>query len=379
MNHIKAIIAFFILIFISLSSFASVYTVKGIEVKSTGQNATEARDNALLKGEREAFYKLLTNNTPDFLHHALPKITDEEISSLVVGLEVENEKITANTYRATISISFNPDYTRKIITDSGLTYIEAKKEPIIVIPGYSENSIIDVTRPNNLWQQAWNKAKDNSDFINFIFVKDPLEIDFENPDYEHGLPENEQSQVNSLLDKYNSDKIIIAKANFIPESTAPIFVKLVFVSKNSIDQTSKSFSLATGEELPAKLESIALDLVEKMNSKWKKNQGDRKSAKLKINVNIPISGLSQWNLMYRQLSKLSFIEKIDINKISTKQADLDLHFQTSYQDFINSLAQEGLYIENENERLELKRYTKAPPVQNNQQDKEYEQINGFEG
>lgn len=75
-----------------------------VQVDATGASGTEAKAQALAKGEQEAFRKILSEM---FQGQEAPAYDASQVSALVDSFSVSDEKIASNRYRATVSYQFN--------------------------------------------------------------------------------------------------------------------------------------------------------------------------------------------------------------------------------------------------------------------------------
>lgn len=75
-----------------------------VAVDGTGKDGSEAKANALAKGEQEAFKKV----AKEFLQtEEVPAFDASKVPLLVDSFEVKEEKIAANRYRAKVTYLFN--------------------------------------------------------------------------------------------------------------------------------------------------------------------------------------------------------------------------------------------------------------------------------
>jgi hypothetical protein len=94
---------------------AGTYTVTGIPVDVTAENAAAARDQAIVEGQRAAL-KLLVENmmgTEKAAQIALPD--DAGISEMVQDFEVESERLSAVRYVGTLTFRFLSDPVDQLV------------------------------------------------------------------------------------------------------------------------------------------------------------------------------------------------------------------------------------------------------------------------
>src|SRR5262245_21151671 len=96
-------------------TLAGTYTVSGIPVDVTADDAATARDQAILQGQREALKTLIENmmGTEKAAQIALPD--DAGISEMVQDFEVESERLSAVRYVGTLTFRFLSDPVDRLV------------------------------------------------------------------------------------------------------------------------------------------------------------------------------------------------------------------------------------------------------------------------
>ena len=100
------------------------FSVSGVTVDATAATAAAARDAALAEGQRKAVRMLLERLTAPADHARLPKPSDAEITGLVAGFEVQEERTSPIRYLATLTYSFRPTAVRGLLRGAGVPFAE---------------------------------------------------------------------------------------------------------------------------------------------------------------------------------------------------------------------------------------------------------------
>ena len=90
------------------------FTVRGIAAEATAETATAARERAIAAGLRSAWAALLAREAPE-AEARLVAVSAEELDRLVESFEVENERVGATRYAATLTVHFRPDRVRSLL------------------------------------------------------------------------------------------------------------------------------------------------------------------------------------------------------------------------------------------------------------------------
>lgn len=97
------------------------FTVSDVAVDVTSDSAEAAKEKALNEGQHQAFQQLLRNlGVADGSIDGV-KVSDNDLMRMVQGLEIANEKISANRYRAKLTVSFREGRVRGFMRQANLS------------------------------------------------------------------------------------------------------------------------------------------------------------------------------------------------------------------------------------------------------------------
>ncbi len=94
---------------------AGTYTVSGIPVDVTAADASTARDQAIVDGQRAALQKLVENMMGSEKAKQVPLPSDDEISAMVQDFEVETERVSSVRYVASLTYRFQSDPVDRLV------------------------------------------------------------------------------------------------------------------------------------------------------------------------------------------------------------------------------------------------------------------------
>ncbi len=97
------------------------FTVSDVAVDVTSDSAEAAKEKALNEGQHQAFQQLLRNLGVDDGSVDGVKVSDNDLMRMVQGLEIANEKISANRYRAKLTVSFREGRVRGFMRQANLS------------------------------------------------------------------------------------------------------------------------------------------------------------------------------------------------------------------------------------------------------------------
>ena len=165
------------LIFIPTTLLAdSRYVIKDILIEINDTNVTDIRNNAILKAQLEGYKRMILPIVhPDDYSKLFP-VENIIINSLVSGVELKEELILKNKYKANFTINFNPLKVEELFKKNQILYSLTESKPITIIPILRIDS--NKTNLENVWYDAWIENNTGEDLFNFDIVK---RLDLSNP------------------------------------------------------------------------------------------------------------------------------------------------------------------------------------------------------
>lgn len=100
------------------------YTVESIDVDVTSSGALDAREKAVAEAQRKAFGVLFQRLSDPAARRNQPNISGSDLSRLVQGLDVDQERSSANRYVARLAVAFRRSAVRNWFASQGLALVE---------------------------------------------------------------------------------------------------------------------------------------------------------------------------------------------------------------------------------------------------------------
>ncbi len=344
-NVIKIILLFLFLA--NTANASDIFTEKNISINSQGKSAKEAKEAAVLSGEKEAFKKIILKLSSQTNPNALPKISDNELSDMVQAFEIKQERISRTSYSAILDISFNQSIFTRFLQNNGISFAANNNtKSILLLPILYQNGAQNISLSTSPWNAAWiSYIKDSDGSENFIIARGDNEdisyMDFSN---EYPLTVNNEQKLKLLLEKYRAYKILLIEAKF--ESAN----KHIEISTKQIFPYTDDDALIENFD-SAELSDIFLKKIvsETATSLRNKKETSAPIELSKISLIVPFSGLQEWSALSKKLRTISFISKIDQKQITVSSASLDIYYSGSIEELKSHLSENGLAIETHNE------------------------------
>jgi len=109
---------------------AGTYTVSGIPVDVTAADASTARDQAIVDGQRAALQKLVENMMGSEKAKQIPLPNDDEISAMVQDFEVETERVSSVRYVGSLTYRFLSDPVDRLVGRAPAGTVDATTMPM---------------------------------------------------------------------------------------------------------------------------------------------------------------------------------------------------------------------------------------------------------
>jgi TolA-binding protein len=335
-----------------------VFTVRNVAVDQTAATAAEARDAALVDGERKAFRRLLERLTPRAQHAQLPRATNQQVADLVENFEVQNERTSAVRYIATYTFRFNPDGVRALLRRANVPFSETYARPLVVLPIYHEGDVAALWDDPNPWLAAW-RTLPPADGLQPLIVPlgDLADI---------GLISAEQAQrgdaerIAELANKYGAGGAILVEALIDRTNPARPAVQIATTrfDGGSGDQTLvESYTASAGEETDALFVRAAAATESAIEEQWKSDVALQFGQEANLVTDVVFAALGDWVAIRDRLAETAMVRRTEVLNLSRNRAQLDLHYIGTESGLRLTLAQKDLVLDRDNAgwRLSLRR------------------------
>jgi hypothetical protein len=331
-----------------------VFTVRNVDVDQTAATASEARDAALLEGERKAFRQLLERLTPRAQHAQLPRPTNAQIADLIENFEVQNERASTVRYIATYTFRFNPDGVRAYLRRLNLPFSETYARPLVVLPVYHEADIAVLWDEPNPWLGAWRAMPPAGGLQPLVVpLGDLTDI---------GLISAEQAQrgdaerVAAMASKYGAGGAVLVEA-IVDRSNPSRPVAQIATTRfdgSGGDQTLvESYAANPGEETDALLARAAARTAAAIEEQWKSDVALRFGQEASLVTEVVFATLGDWVAMRDRLAETAMVRRTEVLSLSRNRAQVELHYIGAESGLRLALAQKDLVLDRDAAGWEL--------------------------
>lgn len=299
---------YFILFFlINYALGDSRYIIEDVLIQIDSTNTADIRNNAIAQAQLVAYKRMIMPIIhPDEYNKIFP-IDTIILSTLVSGVELKEELILKDKYKANFKINFNPIKVREYFKNNEVLYSVTESKPISLIPIIYSND--NQTYIEDVWNNAWDKINDNKDIFNLNIIK---RLNLNNPmlsieDF-LSLSLSEEPAVK------NVNNNIFIWANYSTDiknvTTINMIIKNIF-NKKILTMTRNYKSLPNESDFDLVNRSVK-NLNQELFNNWIKLTSSLDLA-MPYKFRFTNNQLKTWHIIEEKLLKIETIKKISID------------------------------------------------------------------
>lgn len=322
-----------------------IFTVSDVAVDVTDATASQAREKALLEGQRQAFQKLMQRLATD-TNVRPPRLDEATMATLVRSIDVANERTSAVRYLATLTVRFNPATVRNVLGSAGVAFTETKARPVLVVPVYSVRGSTVLFDDRNPWREAWARRPARDTLVPLVVPLGDLR-DIGDLDAKQAMA-GDTAKLEAIARRYGAAEAVVAVAAVSLDAITSKPTVALTVTRHSGGMETTLVDSFTGEsaDQAEALLAKAVDWVEReLERLWKSEnaigpgQGERQ-----ITLAVPINSLAEWTEIRRRLSGIGLIQKAEVVQLTRQEGRIDVTFSGETGQLRSALAQRDLEL-----------------------------------
>lgn len=327
-----------------------------VPVDVTATDATAARELAMRNVEREGLSALLDKLGAKEKALILEQLEEKTLSAMVKGVEVMDEKITGNRYRATLRVSYNALAVNTLL---GTPEPEAENvtpqeeritsSSILIIPVYDEDGTTVLWERTNPWRDGWRTAVTQMPGGNLVVpyydASDAGTISTEatkTVDFNALLP---------FFKRYGVGEIVIMRGTYTSgtRTTKPFLqVSRRHISQNRTDQFMMDYRPDEGEDKIQLLTRAAKDLAQQVSRQREELIASQMEAGVqsdgRLLAIVPMRTMTDWTEVRKRITNMQSITKVEVSAMSAAQVDVVIRHKGPGESLANELRALGLRV-----------------------------------
>lgn len=330
------------------ASAQDVFTVSGIRVDERAANTTEAQTAAFRSGQLAAAQVLLERLTlpDDRINAGLMNIPSDAAQEMVAGLQVGDERRSANRYIATMTVNFDARAVRSYLRGQGVPFVESQAARTLVVP------VIERADGSGLWGGAWYEAWRSGAHANaltpFVGVGSQMSGEGDNavPVGRNvisaaGAQSGDEYALRELASLYGVSRVAVITAREgegITRATGTVY-------DFSGEETAQSRLEASTSQ--GGFAELARRLVQTEQENWKRQVVVRGGEAGEITVTVLYSSMAQWRALQRSITGASLVSNARLDAVTTTGAVMTLTHRGEPAQLVRELSQRGASLQEE--------------------------------
>ncbi len=323
-----------------------LYSVGGIQVDATDENAASAREAAHASGHLAAFEILIARLVPEDDVFAVPQLEAAEIGALVQDFSVDNERTSAVRYLATLNFRFNPDSVRTFLGQNEIPFAEIRSEPTLVLPIVTDKGQTLLWRQPNPWRSAWQGMQLDAELVPMVLPLGDLE-DISAITASQAL-RGDAGGLQTLARRYGVASIYVARLTigFDPDTSLSTgTLDLWRFGGIQASTTVRQSHLQQDEESRgAFIRRIARAAANEITEGWKQENLLRLAEQSSIMVTVPVADLGQWLQVKARLDQVVTVVDSELSHMTRGSVDLLITYIGDQNQLTRALAQQQLSL-----------------------------------
>jgi len=382
--HVRLLscLSVFVLLAMPAQAESVSYTIQDVEVSATASDGTTARMQAMTQAEKDAFRQLMENLlAPEDAAARIAAAQEYQISRMVRGYEVRNEKVGATSYAAKLDVTFDPAQVQSFLTRpaAGSAAAQAVTPPVagqplpvppavnvgamppvasvpvsvpsvrsnvLVLPVFSTSDTHLLWEESNAWRQAWNQAeRTDTQFIRLPIGDQSDQMVLAGSQ----VTTAPYASFSPIAERYQASTVLVAEA--LPSSASGgdgLAVRLRSLGmQGQSNELELSYQQQSGETQEAMMQRAAQDIIGRIMREGQQQSVQQPYAaapRSKLTVLSRLNQLGDWVVLRKRLLSLPVVEAVELSAISSQQADMVVTFRGSPDQLEQGMASQGLKV-----------------------------------
>lgn len=330
------------------ASAQDVFTVSGIPVDQRASTTTEAQAAAFRSGQIAAAQVLLERLTlpEDRINAGLTAIPAEAAQEMVAGLQVADERRSANRYIANMTVNFDPRAVRSYLRGQGVPFVESQAARTLVVP------VVQREDGAALWGGAWYEAWRAGGHANALTPFVGLGSLMSGPD-DNAAPvgrnaisassalSGDEYALRELASLYGVTRVAVIVAS---EGEGIVRASGTVYDFAGPDTTQSRIEAATSQ---GGFGELARRLVQTEQENWKRQVVVRGGEASEVTVSVLYGSMAEWRALQRAITGASLISNARLDAVTTSGAVMTITHRGERSQLVRELSQRGARLQEE--------------------------------
>ena len=325
------------------------FTIHDVPVDASASSASQAREIAIAKGEQDALHRLFDSMVLKQDQDFLPSPDASQLSALIDGISVTDEKVSSTRYLAKLTVYFKADDVRTLLQRAGIAFSETVSKPVLILPVLETAGYSTLWTNPNPWLDAWKSFDQTDSHVPFILpdggTKEAASLSA--VDVITGNPDT----IKKLASDYGVSDVYLAYAKLqLDPDTGEYGMRVLFLKFGDDpavmgdDMSQPPTDAAPMDRVPAMMTAAVATTVSEMKEAWKRQTLVNYGAEVSLPVTVPVSTLSDWIMVQKQLEDTPIVRAIDVRSMTVHEAHIAIKYLGNPKKLALALAQSDLKL-----------------------------------
>jgi hypothetical protein len=329
----------------------NIYTVANVRAEATAENAVEAKKQATLKAETQAFGTLLIRLTDFRTQGRIPEVSASDVERFVSEIGVRNEGVSGTSYVATFSVTFSARAIDNLLAQYGVVPIVERGPEILILPVYIEAG---AARPSE--HNPWHDALARLDLVHSLVPGRlaPVRSDI-TAAIANAYINSPSASLATLKSQYHTTQFVLAVAELDLGGEG---LNIRLIGYDTLGQFTLQRKFHAKEGVDESLMTTAANLVfDTIQQRWKLTRvgaspvssgpvGMSSASLVPVQVLAEYSGLKEWQAIRTKLQHIPGVQNWDLKAVNPRNAQIGFDFPGGPERLAEIAASQGLSMEN---------------------------------
>ncbi len=325
-----------------------------LSVTAKADTAADARKEALVSGERKAFYAALAKIAPTQARDIYRKLRGKDLSQYLDSLTVTREVQRAGSYEADVTYRVNEESIKQFIEQEKGIFAGTDEEAppqgagLLIIPPYDAGNELLLWERENLWRAILNNvALEVGQGTLVMPFGDPRDISILEDEV---IFSGDKQALSTMAKRYGTRNVVIALARSRQEGGKYLVeVTLRKAGAKASEEVTMQYKASdTAETLDMLLTRAARDSAEQLVNASQSFSlfGVKEADKVKpIVMRLEYNTGKQWRDMLGTLETLPGLSSLDIGAVGVNAAEATIFYKGSESMISRSLVTRGFSVD----------------------------------
>ncbi len=331
-----------------------IYTIYNISIDETASTSSRASRAAVRAAQREALEKLFRKIIREEDQAGLPALTDGQITELVSGLEVANEKSSRVRYIADFTVHFSRDKIYNFLSEKQIPFAETLSNAVSILTVLELDGAAVLWEKTNDWRTAWVDFDTANNLVPIEVIPSTLSNRLSITAWQ--AQQGNRELLQKFADKQGLRKLYVMSARIENNVTVGRNTLELIIFSNGEDtyayKTAIDIDYTTDE-----IENLYNEAIKKatywLDNQWKEKVMIHFGTSSHLNLNIKFDRSEDWFEIKKRLESISLIRKVTFRKFTLSAVDVEIEHSGEVEQIILSLEQEDLILSEQSDIMEV--------------------------